>query len=84
MLLLIVAIALFFNIAVVYWKLTNDRIPDGLIDAALLSLVAMFFSSSTDALFVGTMASAMLSIFLYFNPLKLPNEQQTTKPKFEF
>ena len=69
MILLLVSVALFFNIIVVYHKLTNDRIPDGLIDAALLSLVAMFFSNSTDALFVGTLASALISIYLYFNPL---------------
>jgi len=77
MLLLLVSVALFFNIIVVYYKLTHDRILDGFIDAALLSLVAMFFSGSTDALFVGTLASALISIYLFFSPLKFDD----TPPK---
>lgn len=67
----IMGIALAFNILVVMWKLRHDRVLDGIIDGSLLVLVAIIFSGSTAALIIGTIGSALVSIYLLISPIKL-------------
>ena len=66
--LVVMGIALAFNLLIILWKFANDRAVDGLIDATLLGLIALFFSGSFDALAVGTVASAIVSIYLLISP----------------
>lgn len=68
---LIVGIAVFFNIAIIKWKFDKARYADASIDASLLILVAFVFSGSYGALIIGTVASALISLYLLISPPKL-------------
>jgi hypothetical protein len=68
----IIGIAVFFNIAIIKWKFDRARYADAILDMSLLILIGAVFSSSYSALVVGTIASALISIFLLFSPVKVP------------
>lgn len=63
-------IALAFNILVVLWKFTHNRVGNAIIDGILLAIVAMLFSSSTALLIIGTIGSALVSLYLLVFPVK--------------
>jgi len=69
--LLIIAVAVFLNIAFIKWKFDKQRYADVSVDLVLLIGVMWLFSGSFGALVVGTIASALVSIFLYFSPPKV-------------
>lgn len=71
----IIGIAAFFNVAVIIHKLNKQRYINGIIDAALLIAVMILFSGSYGALVIGTIASAFISIYLNFVPLKFLGER---------
>lgn len=75
MLVVILAVALAFNILVIYWKVTHNRMADGVLDAGLLILIGTFFSRSEQTLAIGTIASAIISIYLLIFPPKLGQEK---------
>lgn len=66
-----IGIAVAFNILIVLWKYQHGRILDATVDGTLLVLVAIVFSGSTAALIIGTIGSAIVSIYLLFSPIKL-------------
>ena len=70
MMLLLVAIAVSFNLLVILWKFSNGRTMDATLDTGLLILVGSVFSGSFNALVVGTIASAIVSLYLLINPPK--------------
>ena len=63
-------IALAFNILVVLWKFTHNRVGNAMVDGALLIAVAMLFSSSTALLIIGTIGSALVSLYLLIFPIQ--------------
>ena len=65
---ILVGFAVFFNIAFVIWKFERARYADALLDVSLLVLVAILFSGSYAALVAGTVASALVSLYLFFSP----------------
>ena len=67
---LIIGIALFFNIAFLKWKIERKRYADATLDFTCLVIVAMLFSGSYGALVIGTVASALVSIYLLISPPK--------------
>ena len=67
--LLILGVAVAFNLLIVLWKLQNGRVLDGIVDGTLLALVAAVFSVSTAALIIGTIGSLFVSIYLLFKPV---------------
>lgn len=67
---ILVGFAVFFNIAFIKWKFDRERYADAILDLVLLVLVAILFSGSYGALVVGTVASALVSLYLYFSPPK--------------
>lgn len=67
---LIVGICVFLNIAFIKWKFDKARYSDALLDTTLLVGVMYLFSGSYGALVIGTVASAMISVFLFFSPPK--------------
>jgi len=69
----IMGLAVAFNILIVLWKLTHKRILDGFVDGALLVVVAMIFSASLGALMMGTVGSFIVSVYLYFCPIRFNN-----------
>lgn len=68
---LIIGIAVFFNIAIIKWKFDRKQSANAILDASLLVLVGIVFSGSYGALVVGTIASALVSLYLLISPLKL-------------
>ena len=74
MLTIATTVALFFNIAIVIWKLRKpDRRVDGIIDLSILIGVFIVFQGSTALLIIGTLGSMMVSIYLLISPIRLPN-----------
>ena len=70
---ILIGITVFFNIIIVIWKLEKQRYLDGLLDGFLLILVTIVFSGSYGALVVGTVASALVSLYLLIWPPQMPN-----------
>ena len=68
---ILVGVAVFFNIAFIKWKFDRKRYADVTLDLILLVLVAILFSGSYAALVVGSVASALVSLYLYVSPPKL-------------
>ena len=67
---LIIGVAVFFNIAIIKWKYDRRRYADAGLDAALMLGVMFLFSGSYGALVIGTVASALVSIYLLISPPK--------------
>lgn len=68
---ILVGVAVFFNIAFIKWKFDRKRYADATLDLILLVLVAILFSGSYAALVAGSVASALVSLYLYVSPPKL-------------
>lgn len=68
---LIIGMCVFLNIAFIKWKFDQTRYSDATLDVILLVGVMYLFSGSYGALVIGTVASAMVSIFLFFSPPKV-------------
>ena len=68
---ILVGFAVFFNIAFIKWKFDKARYADAFLDCFLLIVVAILFSGSYAALVAGTVASALVSLYLYFSPPKI-------------
>lgn len=72
MLLAIMAICVALNLIVILIKYERRRYLDAFLDSVFLVLIAMIFSSSFNALVVGTFASMIVSIYLYIKPPHIP------------
>ena len=68
MLIATLGIVLAFNLIIIYVKLRYKRYGDAALDAAALVTLAIVFGGSSQSLAVATIASALISIFLYFVP----------------
>ena len=68
---LIMGSAVAFNFIVILIKLQRKRGLDALIDAAILGVVGTIMSGSTSLLMVGTVASLISSIYLWFSRPKV-------------
>ena len=73
---IIIGIAVFFNIAVIKWKYDKARYGDAILDFTCLVAVSILFSGSYAALVVGTIASALVSLYLLISPPKLPGKSR--------
>lgn len=68
----LVGLAVALNIIIVIWKLkSKHRKLDGFIDGTLLILVAILFSGSTSLLIIGTIGSAIVSLYLLISPIRI-------------
>ena len=59
----------FFNFAVIIAKLNRSRYADATIDVASLFFLNTMFAGSFGGAVVATVASAVMSIYLFFTPL---------------
>ncbi len=86
MLIVIMATALAFNVLIIYWKFTHQRIFDGILDTSALILLATVFGGSSQSLMVATIASAIISIYFLRVRPTLPSLDQAvpSKPEFQF
>ena len=71
---IVIGVAVFFNIVVIKWKYDKARYADALLDFVCLVAVSILFSGSYAALVVGTIASALVSIYLLVSPPKFPKK----------
>jgi len=70
----IIGVVVAFNFLVIYAKLSNKRYLDGILDVTLLATISILFSGTYAGLVVATIASAIISVYLFFVPpkIKLP------------
>ena len=65
----LIGLVMFFNFAVIYLKATHDRQAEAVLDAAVYAVVIYITSfAGQGGMYVGTIASALFSILLYFSP----------------
>lgn len=73
----------FFNFAVIIAKLNRGRYSDATLDVASLFFLNAMFAGSFGGAVVATVASAVMSLYLFFTPLKfIPtfgNEKESTE-----
>ena len=72
MFLLIIGIATAFILMVIKYKVEKERYLDALLDLFTLSILSFIFMGTYDGLVVSTIASAIISVYLYFVPPKIP------------
>ena len=69
--LVIMGIVTALNFILIYHKFSIKRVADGSIDLLAFIVICIIFSTAGQAgLFVGMVASFIVSIYLYFNPPK--------------
>ena len=67
---LLIGVCVFFNIAIIKWKFTRGQRRNAGLEALLLAGVMIVFHGSFGALVVGTIGSALLSLYLIVSPFK--------------
>ena len=72
MFLLIIGIATAFILMVIKYKVEKERYLDAILDLFTLSILSFIFMGTYDGLVVSTIASAIISVYLYFVPPKIP------------
>ena len=83
MYLLAVGVAVALNLIFIKFKLERKRYEDAILDTTILVGIGYLFSGSFDALVVGTMASLLISIYLFIFPPKFSSSIVLfKKPKF--
>lgn len=65
----IVGVAMFLNFAFIYAKFNRGLIPEAIIDLGVFASIIFITSyGGQGAMYVGTIASALFSLYLIFNP----------------
>lgn len=72
-LLLVMGICTFFNFVIIISKYRRKRYFDATLDMCLLGVICFLFSTGINALCIGMIASAGISMYLWFSPLYLSN-----------
>lgn len=70
-LLLIMGICTALNFVVIISKYRRERYTDATLDLGLLGVICFLFSSGINALCIGMIASAFISMYLWFKPVSL-------------
>lgn len=65
----ILGLAMAFNFGTIYWKLKHGNIANAVLDGMILGLVMYLTAGSVAGLSIGTVASAVFSIYLFFDPV---------------
>lgn len=71
-LIIIASIATFFNFVVIMWKINRERYFNASLDAAIFVAICFLFQGTIQGLQIGMIASAMVSIYLIFYDVKIP------------
>jgi len=67
---IVAGIATAFNLIFILWKFQRGDTTNGTLDASVLALVMWLFHGSLGALVIGTIASAIFSMYLLAKPVK--------------
>ena len=70
-LLFIMGICTALNFVVIISKYRRERYMDATLDLGLLGVICFLFSSGINALCIGMIASAFISMYLWFKPVSL-------------
>lgn len=65
------AVSTAFNLMIIKWKLEHSRVADGILDAALLAILALVFGGSLGGMMIATASSALVSLYLLASPFKV-------------
>lgn len=68
MYILLMGIALAFNILIIKFKLEDDRFADAGTDGGILLVLGYVFGGSIEGLAIATVGSAFISVFLMISP----------------
>ena len=68
------SIATTFNVIIIYYKFTHDKIMSGAIDIAVLVALSWLFIGTISGLSIGMIASFFFSIYLLISPPKQPTK----------
>jgi phosphoglycerol transferase MdoB-like AlkP superfamily enzyme len=68
---LILGIVVAFNMIVIYVKIRAKRFLDALLDFLMLLILSLVFGGTYSGLVVATVASFIISIYLFINPPKI-------------
>ena len=71
LLLTTMGICTFFNFVIIISKYRKKRYTDATLDMSMLAVICFLFSSGINALCIGMIASAGISIYLWFKPVSL-------------
>ena len=71
LLLTTMGICTFFNFVIIISKYRKKRYADATLDMSMLAVICFLFSSGINALCIGMIASAGISIYLWFKPVSL-------------
>jgi len=67
---LIMGFATAFNILVIFKKLELKRYQDAFFDTSFLIILTLVFAGSIAGMMIGTVASAVVSVYFFFNTPK--------------
>ena len=67
---IVMGIAVAFNLIIIKWKIEHERYSDALLDGIVLVLLGIIFAGTISGLMVGTVASAIVSLYLMIVPPK--------------
>lgn len=70
--LFVMGIATAFNFIIIIHKYRKNRYADATLDLSLLAIICFLFSGSFSALATGSIASVVVSGYLFFNPVSMP------------
>ncbi len=70
--LLVMGFTVAFNFVIIVHKYRKSRFADATLDMALMAIICFLFSGSFDALATGTVASMLVSIYLFIHPVRMP------------
>lgn len=66
----VIGIATAFNFIVILFKFKRHRYEDAFFDLAVFIVISYMFAGTISGMSVGMVASAIVSIWLWFNPPK--------------
>lgn len=75
---ILLGFAVSFNFVVILRKWKLRRYFDVFVDSTILTIMCFLFSGTFSALVTGTLASAFVSVYLYFNPVFMSEFIPTT------
>ena len=78
---MIAGVAVAYNIVVVKMKMEHGRTADAWVDLTMLIVLGWLFSGSEGGLMIGTVASAIFSTYLFFDPPRLDFLDDEEEPK---
>jgi len=67
---LAMAVSVATNIIFVKWKIERERYSDAILDGLIFAMLIFIFARTVTGLSIATMASSIVSVYLFFSPPK--------------